>query len=788
MNLGDYKELAVKYLRLNRGRSIVTIIGVMITVMLLYGGLNLAYSYLLHTREEVRQESDYDFVVMAESRAQADQIIADELIDKAYMGKYEYIDWETFLASSAPLEKKLYSNAVYATCKNPYLMTKYMNDIKARYCVNAELNEDLAPYYFQGDEDAGSGFVALVIAIILVAYIFAIFAVGIIRNTVQMFLMEQVRDYGILRCVGATKGQLRRIIYLMGAILELTGIGCGIVLGGLTTTIMGIFMGVKSGYHVIPAIPVLICYLGDLYFVMQENAKVITGMSPISAVRGEFRIKKTRIRIRGKGILGTIFGMEGEYARKSVLRNRKRYVKTVASLSVSISALVAVMSIAGGMDQAVSYADRRYGPYPVFLYDNASPIQSIEEVESKLPDAERLQRLSDKKYVTAARKVYESEAYVADIQGLCSRYTDDYLNKAYSGNWLKSKMEKFNIDKDAPDNILLASVRFRGLDDEGIKELEKYLVAGTVQVDENGIVVLSGESVRSERTVLNENAEYEVLEHIWATDFKVGDTINIVDTRLLYSETQKAIKKADSENEIQIAKGVYDRLVAEGHYRSYKVEGILDMGDMVDDDASILFYTTLDNYMAETGYTENQISGMEYEIDSSKVSNSELNDIISVMYTEYDSDWNDAYMYIDLLRTIGSLKSFNKVIMVIAAFVFSLGAVNMINATAGNLHMRRKEFAQLRVIGMSRKRLIKTVLLEGIMAVVMSNIIGTVIGTGIYYGEYYFLRLLINLKFAPSIPAILIGCVMSAVLVFGSIYVPIRKLPQSMAEDLTLEE
>lgn len=43
--------------------------------------------------------------------------------------------------------------------------------------------------------------------------------------------------------------------------------------------------------------------------------------------------------------------------------------------------------------------------------------------------------------------------------------------------------------------------------------------------------------------------------------------------------------------------------------------------------------------------------------------------------------------------------------------------------------MRRKELAQLRVIGMSRKRLIYTVMLEGVMATVLSNVLGFLFGS-----------------------------------------------------------
>lgn len=246
--------------------------------------------------------------------------------------------------------------------------------------------------------------------------------------------------------------------------------------------------------------------------------------------------------------------------------------------------------------------------------------------------------------------------------------------------------------------------------------------------------------------------------------------------------------KADrgTEKRMHIANDVYNRLVAEGRCHTYTVEGILDMGDKVIGDEGLQVYTTLDNYFAETGYTENQISGMEYQIDSNKITNGEIVDIQSDIYTE-DGIY-EMNMYFDSMIMIKGFKSINRVILMIAALVFALGAVNIINATAGNLHMRRKEFAQLRVIGMSRKILLKTVMLEGIMAVALADVIGIVTGTAIYFGEYSFLKLVIPMRFTPSVLAIAAGILLSVILVFGSIYLPLRKLPKSMAEDLTLEE
>lgn len=802
--MGDYKKLAVRYLKANRARSIITIIGVAITVIVLYGGLNFAYSYLLNEREKVREEKDYEFVLMAENKAQAEQIAADELIEKAYIGNYEYTEWQTGGQSdSGTPAKTLYKNAVYATGDNPFHMESNMETIMEKYDVRADLNEDLATLYFQDGTTDGSLLMVLVWVILLIAYIFAIFAVGIIRNTVQMFMMEQIKDYGILRCIGSTKGQLKKIVYLMGAVLEGSGIVIGVVLGGLITLIVGAFTGVSAGYHLIVIVPILICYLGDLYFVMRDNCKMIVSMSPISAVRGQFRIKTGRIRSRGKGLMGRLFGMEGEYARKSVLRNRGRYIKTVASLAVSIAALVAVMSVSGAVDSVTESLDSEYGPYQIQVYETPSQLQDIDSVESELPDSGSLQKIAENRYVLAARKVYESNVYAADIDDLCSRYSDDYINTTMYGNMIETYKKMYDNDSSpAIGRMRLSAISLRGMGASAMEELSQYLVDGTVDVSDHGIVVVTGGS--SEWSDDDEDSlTYQTLRHVQVNDYKVGDTIDIVDTGKLFAETQKAIEQAgiaktggdrsgdngddpDHEKRIDIANEVYDRLVAEGDYTTYTVEGILDLGDRLTGEYGIMAYTSLANYLAETGYTESQISGMEYQIDSSKITNSGIDDIVSYLSTE--SGAFDFYMYVESIRVFQTFKKFNQIILMVAALVFALGAVNIINATAGNLHMRRKEFAQLRVIGMSRKRLMKTVMLEGIMAVFWSNIIGILAGTGVYLGEYYFIRMVLQMKFAPSVTAIVTGVVMSSILVFGSIFVPLRRLPKSMAEDLTLEE
>ena len=84
----DYKKLAFYYLKAGKRQCIVTIVGVMITVAVLYTALNFGYSYVLQTRQEVRKEADYEIVFLSDDTEKLAQIAADDQILQAYNGAY----------------------------------------------------------------------------------------------------------------------------------------------------------------------------------------------------------------------------------------------------------------------------------------------------------------------------------------------------------------------------------------------------------------------------------------------------------------------------------------------------------------------------------------------------------------------------------------------------------------------------------------------------------------------------------------------------------------------------
>ena len=351
-----------------------------------------------------------------------------------------------------------------------------------------------------------------------------------------------------------------------------------------------------------------------------------------------------------------------------------------------------------------------------------------------------------------------------------------------------------------------------GCDDSDLNHLTKYLTAGTTELSENGILVVAGGSFNSwdlDGDAYGDEADtlYDKIYHFETYHFELGDAVQLVDFALYQKECLKAKERIEQEfeklqkeagttqdsGEIENAEGrtamrqeyveyeqIRDQLIAEGHYKTYKVEGILDLGTQVfGETADRQIYMCQNDYFDLTGYGENDIAGMKYKVNLDSVSASSVTDMLS-----YIGD----SLYGESMQLCVYLKSFVRYAIAAVLFIFVLSSVNIVNTTAGNLHLRRKEFAQLRVIGMSRKRLLKTVMLEGVMTTVVANVFGFIIGVGLSYGVFYYLNMVIEAGKSIVWWAFGVGLVASGLIICGSIWLGIRDLPVAMVEDLKLEE
>lgn len=775
----NYKALAIQYLKLNKRRTILTILGTACTVLVLYIILNAGFSYLDVIREKVRETGDYEMVFYTETKEQIQAILDDPVVERAYVGSW-------YLAH----EKRELEQALFVTGTSPYRINKNFEYIRETYGIEGTINSSLAAFYLQGSE--GNIIYIIILFFLLISYIFAIFGVGVIRNSIQLSLFEQIKDYGNLRCIGASIGQLRAIIYCQGAIMELSGMAIGIFGGQIILWIVGVFIDFPLGVHLIPIILILIAYCGDLYFAMEENCKLVTGMTPISALKGEFRIKKEKIKVRKKSIYGKLFGVDGDYAYKNLMRSPGRFYKSVGAMFLGITALVACLGIIQMFAAGAEDVNKRYGYYQIYYKVPKNLHQSMDEVQKNLPTKERLQTIAEIDAITKVKKAYESEILMVDENALYEHLDDTYLNEAMVGDMYRSfheQLESGEEDKEGQNEMRqyrISTIELHGYDEEDYARYEEDLLEGTLDVSENGIVVVNGTTTYRE----DEESLGLIYFDTAITTYQLGDTIEIVNPDRLNAlvserlEAQKAKLPEGEELEMTVkSKTIMEakkELIAQGESTSYVIEGILKR-DTNQENMRFTVVVPLERYFAITGMTESDVTGMNYHVDTEqRISIFEE----QAFYFVEDDKYYEESMYPEEIYLMNQMTDSAKYVLAFILFVATISSVNIINTTASNLRMRRKEFAQLRVIGVSKNRLIKMVLLEGVIMAVVANVLGITIGILFGYGAEYYIGMIMGYKYQIPWIGIVLGLILSVAVLCGSEYVPMKQMKQDLASDL----
>lgn len=780
----NYGQLAVIYLKYNKKRSLVTITGVAFCVIILFNIMNLAVSYIITERDAQREKTDYEAVFLCGDKDTAQKLAEEDCFRNARV--------EERAGKPEAEEKASFLYGVFVNFKNPYRMVHYADGIAERYHVDYELSR-LAGYYLQDREN--DVIFTLILTVLLISFIFAVMGVGIIRNSIQLILLERIKDYGILRCIGSTRGQLKKIIYSMGMILELGGMVLGILAGYPVYLALSERFRLQTGFHIIVLPFILVAFLGDLYFVMQESVGFINNLTPVAAIAGKIKIKKEKIKVRRSGMIGKIFGLEGDYAFKNLMRNPSGFWKTLGSVSFGIAMIIVVFSTNQCINTFINGTAMNYGKYQIYAY---SPIGSIlnlsvrnlKSIAEMFPETEQKRGLESSPCITEAKPVYAASLYFADGMEHIEHFTEEYAKDSSQGqnlNRIIKAWEKGDVKEWVP--AFNTAVSLFGYDEEDYGSLQDELIEGTLDVSPEGIVLVNHCYTASVQEDLGGN----IMMNYMVTDYRVGDKITFVDFRKLCEQAAERLEEADAyasdadySLKYQIFYDCYRELAEQGETRTYTIEGIVKKDSVLTEMyGKEHFVLPLDRFFQDTGITEDMKSGMMYYMKGKKV------DDILKNFIENETDVSEAngiYWALDYIFVLQSIGEFRNVIMAAAffgLFVVLLNIMNILNTTAGNLHLRRKEFAQLRVLGMSKKQLWKTIMLEGILMTAAANIVGLLLGVGISLLAVRMMNLLFYIEFHFPWGAYGMIALVSFLLLCGSIYINLKGMKMCMAEELS---
>ncbi len=227
-----------------------------------------------------------------------------------------------------------------------------------------------------------------------------LFSVVVIYNIFQVGIAQKVQEYGKIKALGATRKQMKQLIFREGILLAVPSIPLGLLFGFLIAKVSFNWLveqgnlvssGIKN--HQVPLFSLtimLICIFVSFLTVvlaLRKPMKIVSRISPIEATR-YLDGSKTQKQGRRKGRKDvTVFSM----AMANVTGNPKRTIATILTMGLSCVLFVIISNYVGNIDtEHEARIAINHGQFELQLdysqnYDEAYPENNLDTILTDNP-------------------------------------------------------------------------------------------------------------------------------------------------------------------------------------------------------------------------------------------------------------------------------------------------------------------------------------------------------------------------------------------------------------------
>lgn len=532
--------------------------------------------------------------------------------------------------------------------------------------------------------------VAVVLLIIFTGYL-------IIYNVFQISVAGDIRFYGLLKTIGTTPRQLRRIIRLQALSLSAVGIPIGLVLGWLiggqlTPVIMARLNGIMPMTSVSPWIFAISAAFALLTVLIscRKPGRMAARVSPVEAVRyTEGGSEKTRAKGR-KARKVSPFTM----AWANLGRSKGKTVVTVLSLSLAVVLLTVTVNFAGGFDM-----DKYVSNFTAsdFIVANAGKFQT-----STLFSDEQALPQSAIDAINAQGGITDSGVVYGKTFGALEYVTEDWFRQNKESFCTPEEMDNLIRLTDRNEAGLLAdSVQLSGMspfaldhltvlegDLSALYEPGSRAIAAVYFEDEYGNIDRNSHWARLGDTVTLryvEESEYYDPDtgEVWASLEDVPDGANWVERPVQYRDVDYTVAA----------------LVAVPSALSYRYYG------------SDEFILNDQTFVQDSGTD----SVMYYAFDTTDEANAAMESFLA----DYTENVNPELDYESKATYAGEFESMRSMFLLLGgalSFIVGLvGVLNFFNAILTGIIARQRELAVLQAVGMTGRQLRAMLIWEGLL-------------------------------------------------------------------------
>ncbi|MDI0266310.1 ABC transporter permease [Clostridioides difficile] len=610
-----------------------------------------------------------------------------------------YFGYKT--ATAIPLHDVYASEAFYNNYKekNEVAATSLVlnflddNNLQARF---DELIKKIQPYsgkasinpvYLSKQGTTFKEMIKNILPIILIIALILLSGYLLIYNIFYISVVKDIKYYGLLKTIGTSPYQLKKLIIKQANRLCIVAIPIGLVLGFLLGMIfvplVGKFMdGLNSNAFeyfnpLIFVFAIVFSYI-TVRLSCQKPAKIVSSVSPIDAVR--YSDKSNRVRRKSKK------GRNGSKLHKMALsnlfRNKRKAILVLVSMSLSSIIFLTVSAIISSSNPEKAAEGMMLGDIEIHhgLVDSVK----FEENDIIPIDEKLIKDIKNIDGVSKVSKLYKDLSYIAYEGDL----KDEILTQEVDTEYKKQFLQNRNPDEDAKERGFLTS------DTIGLSsgELLSKLSKNNIIYSEKNPKILSGNIDEKKFDA----GGYVVINGHKGSKIKAGDKIKF--------------KYLKGKN---IDEGYVDT--------EFKVMAVLDGAR----NFQIRMYINENDFknMVEKSYIQNLIIDVNGNMKSVEGKIKNLNEKYNNPYTKIYSK----NIYIEEAR---ESQKVIKIVGMSAVFIIGLiGVLNFINTMITNIMSRKQEFAMIEAVGMTKTQLKKMIILEGFYYGVIITIINLIFGS-----------------------------------------------------------
>lgn len=545
---------------------------------------------------------------------------------------------------------------------------------------------------------------ALLLLIIFTGYL-------IIYNVFQISVSNDIRFYGLLKTIGTTGRQLRRIIRMQAFFLSLAGIPLGLLAGYLAGTILTpIILSQLNGVAMdaVSANPLI--FIGSTLFSLftvllscHKPGRMAGRVSPVEAIRYTDGSKKTKrsgsdtakqkkkTHMKNRHSCNTKKGSSlTKMAWANLGRNRSKTIVTIISLTLAVVMLNMTVTFTSGFDLD-KYLKNVVSD---FVLANAGYFQTGHTWNAQMAvEDEVIHLLDEQDGITNAGRIYGSYSPVMEF------VTEDYYRSMRS-YWPNADVDHAVSLEERNENGLLSNQAL-------LYGMEPYALDKLTVLEGDTSKLYEPEGNYIAAVYLKDDYDNPIIDSHWA---QLGDTITLryVD-EFEYFDTDTG-EKLDPDS---IQEGMnYGRRVKAYHEISYEVAALV----LVPHTLSYRYYG-IDQFILndrtfirDTGTDSVMLYAFDASDESSAALETFLSDLTKNQMPQFDYESKETYAaefdsFHNMFLLLGGMLSF---------IVGLVGILNFLNAVLTGILTRRREFAVLQSIGMTGRQLKTMLVWEGI--------------------------------------------------------------------------